>query len=127
MKKLKPICTALVIAFAIMSCSGGDDSPTDTTTTTTTGGSGGTTVTNPTYTANIKSIIDNNCVSCHGPGGENASVPLQTYAQVSAKASLIKQRIELPAANASVMPKGGKLSQTNIDLINAWITNGMPN
>ena len=97
MKKLKPICTALVIAFAILSCSGGgDDSPTPPVTppvTPPTGGGG--TVTNPTYTTNIKPIIDGNCVSCHSPGGENSSVPLQTYAQVSGKSSLIKTRIEI--------------------------------
>lgn len=126
MKKLKPICTALVITFTIVSCSsGGDDSPTPTPVTPPTTGGG--TVTNPTYTANIKSIIDANCVSCHSPGGQNSNVPLQTYAQVSAKSSLIKTRIEKPAGDPLVMPKGGKLSQANIDLINVWIANGMPN
>ena len=66
-------------------------------------------------------------MSCHKPGGENSSVPLQTYDQVKAKASVIKTRIELPASDPQVMPKGGKLSQANIDLINKWITAGMPN
>lgn len=127
MKKLKPICAALVIAFAVMSCSGGGDDPEPVTPPVTppTGGGGGT-VTNPTYTANIKSIIDGNCVSCHSPGGENSSVPLQTYAQVSGKSSVIKTRIEKPVGDPQVMPKGGKLSQANIDLINKWITAGMP-
>jgi mono/diheme cytochrome c family protein len=127
MKKLKPICTILVLVFAVMSCSsGGDDSPTPTVTTpiVTTPTGGGETVT---YSGNIKAIIDGNCVSCHSPGGENSNVPLQTYAQVSGKASLIKVRIEKPAGDPLVMPRGGKLSQTNIDLINKWIADGMPN
>lgn len=124
MKKLKPLCTVLVMACAMLSCSGSDDgSPTPPVTPP----PGGGTITNPTYTANIKSIIDANCVSCHSPGGENSAVPLQTYAQVSAKASVIKTRIEKPAGDPQVMPKGGKLSQANIDLINKWIANGMPN
>ncbi|MNL43563.1 hypothetical protein D3C87_1660820 [compost metagenome] len=66
-------------------------------------------------------------MSCHAPGGENSTVPLQTYAQVSAKAADIKIRIEKPAGDPLVMPKGGKLSQSKIDLINKWIANGMPN
>lgn len=118
----------LVIATVVLSCSssdGGDDSPTPVTPPTTGGGGG--TIDNPTYTANIKSIIDNNCVSCHNPMGENPNVLLQTYDQVKAKAAEIKIRIEKPAGDPLVMPKGGKLSQANIDLINKWIANGMPN
>jgi hypothetical protein len=125
MKKLKAVCSVLVVALAVMSCSGGGDDPVTPPVTPPTGG--GSTVTNPTYTANIKSIIDGNCISCHGPGGENSSVPLLTYTQVSVKASEIKIRIEKPVGDPMVMPKGGKLSQTNIDLINKWIANGMPN
>lgn len=124
MKKLKPICAFLIITFAAMSCSGGDDSSTPPVTPPPGGGGGGGTAV--TYTSNIKSIIDGNCVSCHSTGGEKSDVPLQTYAQVSAKASLIKTRIEKPAGDPLVMPKGGKLSQANIDLINKWITAGMP-
>jgi uncharacterized membrane protein len=127
MKKLKPICTALFIALAMMSCSGGDDSSTTPVTppvTPPTGG--GSTVTNPTYTANIKSIIDGNCISCHAPGGVQSDHPLLTYEQVSARSSDIKERIAKPAGDPMVMPKGGKLSQTNIDLINKWIADGMP-
>jgi len=128
MKKLKAVCTVLVLALAIMSCSGGgDDDPVTPPVTPPTGGGGGSTVTNPTYTANIKSIMDGNCVSCHSTGGANSNVPLQTYAQVSGKSAAIKTRIEKPAGDPLVMPKGGKLSQANIDLINKWITNGMPN
>lgn len=126
MKKLKAACSVLVLTLTVISCSGGGDDPVTPPVTPPTGG-GGTTVTNPTYTANIKTIIDNNCISCHGPGGENSAVPLLTYAQVSAKAPEIKVRIEKPAGDPLVMPKGGKLSQTNIDLINKWIANGMPN
>lgn len=126
MKKLKAACSVLVLTLTVISCSGGGDDPVTPPVTPPTGG-GGTTVTNPTYTANIKTIIDNNCISCHGPGGENSAVPLLTYAQVSAKAPEIKVRIEKPAGDPQVMPKGGKLSQTNIDLINKWIANGMPN
>ena len=115
----------LVLAITVMSCSGGDDSSTPPVTPPPGGGGG--TADKPTYTTNIKPIIDNNCVSCHSPGGENSNVPLQTYDQVKAKASVIKVRIEKPSGDPQVMPKGGKLSQANIDLINKWIANGMPN
>lgn len=127
MKKLKTVFLTLMLASAVISCSsGGDDAPTPPVVVTPPTGGGGT-VTKPTYTANIKSIIDGNCVSCHSPAGQNSGVPLQTYAQVSGKSSGIKIRIEKPAGDPLVMPKGGKLSQANIDLINKWIANGMPN
>ncbi|MBO9584877.1 MAG: cytochrome c [Flavobacterium sp.] len=126
MKKLRPIFTGLVAALATMACSSGDDNSTSPPPTSPPTG-GGSTVTNPTYTANIKSIIDANCTSCHGPGGSKSDVPFTTYAQVSANASNIKVRIEKPAGDPLKMPKGGSLSQANIDLINKWITDGMPN
>lgn len=111
-----------------MSCSGGgDEMSTPPVTPPPTGGGGGVVVTNPTYTGNIKSIIDGNCISCHGPDGQKSDVPLVTYTQVSAKSPDIKIRIEKPAGDPMVMPKGGKLQQANIDLINKWIANGMPN
>jgi mono/diheme cytochrome c family protein len=121
MKKLKTVCSVLVVALTMISCSGGDD-PVTPPVTPPTGG-----VTNPTYTANIKAIIDGNCITCHGPGGEQSNHPLLTYEHVSARASDIMERIAKPAGDPMVMPKGGKLSQSNIDLINKWIANGMPN
>jgi hypothetical protein len=127
MKNFKAICSVLVLTLAVMSCSGGSDDPVTPPVTPPTGGGGGSTITNPTYTANIKAIIDGNCISCHGPGGEQSDHPLLTYEQVSARSSDIKERIEKPAGDPMVMPKGGKLSQANIDLINKWIANGMPN
>ena len=130
MKKLKVICSTLIVVFAVMSCSGGgndDLSPPPVSPPPTEGGGGVVAVTNPTYTGNIKSIIDGNCITCHSPEGQKSDVPLLTYEQVSAKISEIKIRIEKPAGDPMAMPKGGKLLQSNIDLINKWIANGMPN
>jgi mono/diheme cytochrome c family protein len=126
MKKVKILFSMLVVALTVISCSGGG---TDSSTPPVTGGGGGGggTVTNPTYTANIKSIIDGNCISCHGTGGVQSSNPFLTFAQVSARAADIKSRIEKAASDPLVMPQGGKLTQANIDLINKWITNGKPN
>ena len=56
MKIIKIFGSVLVVALALVSCSGGGD---DSSTT-----APQTTVTNHTYTANIKSNIDGNCTSC---------------------------------------------------------------
>jgi uncharacterized membrane protein len=129
MKKLIAVCCVLAVALGVVSCSGGeeDDSTPTVITPPPAGGDGVVVITNPTYTGNIKSIIDGNCITCHSPDGQKSDVSLVTYEQVSARISEIKIRIEKPAGDPMVMPKGGKLLQTNIDLINKWIANGMPN
>jgi len=74
-----------------------------------------------TYTSHIKSMVDNNCVSCHGNLG---GVTLQTYAQVKAKADA--GRILARAINGSggPMPQSGLMSQTNLDTLQMWLDQG---
>lgn len=61
-----------------MSChGGGDDAPASTAPSPT---GGGKTVSNPTYSANIKSIIDTNCTFSYKPRREKRDVSLETYA-----------------------------------------------
>ncbi|MEW7278663.1 cytochrome c [Aquimarina sp. 2201CG1-2-11] len=78
-----------------------------------------------TYTSNVKTIIDNNCIGCHGsPLMNNAPFPLLTFAQVDDKASAILTRISIPAGETGVMPPGGKLNQNLIETIDQWIKDG---
>ncbi|MEB8328668.1 c-type cytochrome [Flavobacteriaceae bacterium KMM 6897] len=73
-----------------------------------------------TYTADIKPIITNNCISCHGvPPTNGAPFSLTTFSEVSSRANNIFTR-----TNNGTMPPTGKLPQTNIDLISAWIDGG---
>jgi hypothetical protein len=78
---------------------------------------------NPTYNANIKPIVTTNCTSCHF--GANQFPNLETYNAVK-NACLNNNlvcRIESESCGER-MPLGGKLPQSDIDLIKLWVANG---
>ena len=78
---------------------------------------------NPTYNANIKPIVTENCTSCHY--GTNQFPNLETYDGVK-NACLNNNlvcRIESESCGER-MPQGGKLPQSDIDLIKLWVANG---
>lgn len=80
-----------------------------------------------TYTANIKSIIDLQCTSCHAEGRTASFRPLTTYAEVKdaiENAGLL-QRIQLENGEPGVMPQGGRMPQGRIDLILQWNEQGL--
>lgn len=82
-----------------------------------------------TYTQNVKPIIDNNCIFCHGSTPTNgAPMSLTTYTFV--KQAVINRglldRISRAEGTSGAMPFGGpRLSQTNIDIIIKWNTDGL--
>ncbi|MEN2401265.1 cytochrome c [Flavobacterium sp. MC2016-06] len=81
------------------------------------------------YTKDVKSIIDANCVSCHQNGRAAGFTPLTTYAEVKAAVqnAQLLARIQLQNGQQGIMPQGGRMSQTNIDLIIKWNTDGLIN
>ncbi len=81
-----------------------------------------------TYTNSIKSIIDANCISCHGTSPTNgASISLKTYQNVK-DAELnfgLILRISKAQGAAGMMPNGGtRLPQSKIDEVINWKNNG---
>lgn len=80
------------------------------------------TTTNVTYTSNVKPIIDTNCIACHFSGGESPT--LGTYTQVKNAASSGKLLCTIQALGCRTMPPSGKMSQSNIDLILLWKSQG---
>lgn len=81
-----------------------------------------------TYTNFIKSIMDNNCVSCHGntPSG-GAPMSLTTYQNV--KDAVLNRglidRISRVQGTAGMMPLGGtRLPQSSINQIMDWKNTG---
>jgi mono/diheme cytochrome c family protein len=81
-----------------------------------------------TYTNSIKSIMDNNCISCHGTNPVNgASISLTTYQKVK-DAVINKGLIDKISKNqdaAGMMPYGGtRLPQSTIDQVIAWKNTG---
>ena len=83
-----------------------------------------------TYTANVKSIIANNCQSCHSAPPVNfAPMPLTTYENV--KDAILNRglldRISRNNGEEGLMPNGGpRMPQTNIEIINTWAANNFP-
>lgn len=78
-----------------------------------------------TYTGDVKAIIDNNCVSCHGTTNPNAGLSLVTYQQVRNAA---ENGNLIPRMNNATnpMPPTGRLSATVRALIDAWADDGFP-
>lgn len=82
---------------------------------------------NITYSNAVKPIIDNNCISCHGDLG-NQFPKLDTYTQVkdATETGDVLCRIDDQSCG-SVMPQGGRMTQTNINIIKKWAENKFPN
>lgn len=82
-----------------------------------------------TYTLNVKSIIDNNCIMCHAATPVNgAPMSLTTYEQV--KDAILNrplvEKISKAQGEPGMMPNGGtRLPQASIDLIIKWQEDGL--
>lgn len=82
-----------------------------------------------TYDADIKIIIDNNCLNCHiQPPINGASIPLLIYENVinGVENNDLLSRISKQAGESGAMPFGGpRLPQNLIDLIIQWEADGL--
>jgi hypothetical protein len=81
------------------------------------------------YAKDIKSIIDNNCTSCHGVipmAGSNLSLTNYDKVRDAVLNNGLITRISLEEGNSSLMPQGGpKMPQSVIDLIKKWEQDGL--
>jgi uncharacterized membrane protein len=73
-----------------------------------------------TFTMNVKPIIDNNCVQCHGTGGNFPN--LTTYNGVSSNAAIVKTE-----TSTRRMPQGTTLTEDEIKAISCWVDAGALN
>jgi uncharacterized membrane protein len=79
------------------------------------------------YFAKVKTIISNNCLSCHLSSGSWTGRPaaFDTDAQIVTSAQAIKASVADPITMTNKrMPQSGVLSQTDIDTIVAWYKAG---
>ena len=81
-----------------------------------------------TYDAQIKTIIDNNCIVCHSSGGAASFRPLTTYMEVkdAVDNTNLLQRIIRQNGESGLMPQTGRMPMNKIDLILEWAANGAP-
>jgi uncharacterized membrane protein len=84
---------------------------------------------NVTYTEHVKTIINNNCIICHGTIPANsAPMSLVTYDQVkqAVQERGLLDRISRAQGEPGMMPNGGtRLPQNQIDLIVQWEEQGL--
>lgn len=80
-----------------------------------------------TYNANVKSIIDSNCISCHSVGNVAGFRPLTNYAEVkdAVENAGLLDRIQLQNSEPGVMPQTGRMPQSKIDVILQWNEDGL--
>ena len=77
-----------------------------------------------TYSGNIKSIIDNNCTSCHSGASPSGNISLDTYTSVKNAGITGKLYNSITwASGTSPMPKGSnaKIDDCSIIKIKKWI------
>lgn len=84
----------------------------------------------PTYSSNIKSILDANCATagCHNSASKKSGYDLSTY-ETSKTAAGNKEfvgSIQHKKGYTKMPKSASKLSETNIQLITCWVQNGMP-
>jgi len=79
-----------------------------------------------TYDANIKSIMQGSCISCHAsPPRNGAPFSLVNFSQVRDRSAAILSVMSRQSGSASAMPPAGRLPQSTIDLIEQWIEDGL--
>lgn len=80
-----------------------------------------------TYNANIKSIIDGNCIVCHSDGGMASFRTFTTYNDVkeAVQTTNLLDRIQRQNGEPGQMPKTGRMSQDKIDMILQWRKDGL--
>lgn len=78
-----------------------------------------------TYNADIKKIMTDNCVTCHGGLAPSAGVSLTTYGETKAAAensSLVERMKDV----SSPMPPNGLLSPEIQQIMDKWAADGYP-
>jgi len=78
------------------------------------------------YTANILTIFEDNCIMCHGASASAGGFDMSTYQKTVDQIDLIMARMERQTGQAGVMPPAGQLDATTLQLIRDWIDQGLP-
>ena len=92
----------------------------------------------PDFHREVRSILEQSCINCHGPESQKGGLRLDTLAfskeggdsgpaiiPGNKTESILLERIHLPADDDEIMPpKGGPLSAVEKDLLNRWIETG---
>jgi predicted CXXCH cytochrome family protein len=84
-------------------------------------------VENPTYNANVKSIMQDKCTSCHAESTSSQDPYLETYDQVKDACENYGLLCRIQGSDCGdVMPTSGKMPAARIKIIENWIAQGYP-
>ncbi|GGX14969.1 c-type cytochrome [Aquimarina muelleri] len=125
MKNLKKSCRIillLLLTILSLNCSSSDESAEPLTPTNPNTNPNPSKIT--TYNADVKSIIDNQCISCHTiPLAEGAPFAMRNYAETinGVNRDLV---LRVKSNGVNVMPPAGRLPQATIDIILDWEADG---
>jgi uncharacterized membrane protein len=72
------------------------------------------------FSTHVKTIIDNNCIQCHGQGGNFPN--MTTFNGIKNNASIIKAEVV-----SRRMPQGISLTDQEIQTISCWVDEGALN
>lgn len=79
---------------------------------------------NVTYTANVKSVLDSKCISCHSAKGSQSDLPLDTYANVFkivTAGNPANSKLVNAIENGSM---SDKVNSDDVTLIKNWVQQG---
>ncbi|NMH29410.1 hypothetical protein [Flavobacterium silvaticum] len=77
-----------------------------------------------TYSANVRPIIENSCLSCHSVATDNQEPNLETYENVKHAVEEHGLLDQIAAPSGQGMPQDLRLPQPQIDLITIWAQTG---
>ncbi|PCE64794.1 hypothetical protein B7P33_06385 [Sediminicola luteus] len=78
-----------------------------------------------TYQADVKQIMTNNCITCHGGPAPDAGLDLTTYEHTKASGQTGQLSGRMNNIN-NPMPQNGLLSPETRQLVDKWIADGYP-
>ncbi len=82
-------------------------------------------VNNPTYEANIKTIMTDNCIGCHSSGDQYPN--LETYDEVKDACENGEVICRIEGTCGEIMPTSGPMPEELINQIKLWSTTGYLN
>jgi hypothetical protein len=79
------------------------------------------------YNGRIKNIMEASCTSCHSGSTPSDGIALTNFTEVKNSDQLGKWLCSIEqGASCSSMPKGGKLSDCDIEACQLWVAQGYP-
>lgn len=82
-----------------------------------------------TFSEDISTLINNNCVGCHSDAGPSGGISLEGHSNVSNNAlnGALMNRVQRPLGDPLLMPPSGPLSECDQSQLRAWVNEGAPN